>query len=91
MVGLTIKLNITCSPTFPCSSINERPTHVRQICAKYGVPYVRENIVRRVKKMFDIMVGNTSMPWFPEAYAQAFLRKDAEMLEMRSGKPKKEG
>lgn len=64
---------------------------VRQICAKYGVPYVQENIARRVKKTVDIMVGNTSMLLFPEAYEQAFLSKDAELLEMRSGKQKKEG
>jgi len=34
---------------------------VKAICEKHGVPYVQENVFRRVKKLVDIMVGKTSM------------------------------
>eukprot|EP00977_Amphora_coffeiformis_P009040 scaffold2046_cov171-Amphora_coffeaeformis.AAC.7 len=56
---------------------------VRAICEKYGVPYVKQNVFARVKKTVDIMVGNTSMIWFPESYEKEFLRIDAELLETR--------
>lgn len=56
---------------------------VRAICEKYGVPYVKQNVFIRVKKTVDIMVGNTSMMWFPEEYEKEFLRLDAELLETK--------
>jgi len=34
---------------------------VRAICEKHGIPYVQESVFRRVKKMVDVTVGNTSM------------------------------
>jgi len=52
---------------------------VREICEKHGVPYIQENVFWRVKKTVDIMVGNTSMKWFPESYEKKFLELDAEM------------
>ena len=56
---------------------------VQEICNQYGVPYIKENVFVRVKKTVDIMVGNTSMMWFPAAYEQEYLRMDAELLETR--------
>ena len=50
---------------------------VKAICEKYGVPYVKQNVFKRLKKTVDIMVGNTSMKWFPESYEKAYLEKDA--------------
>ena len=50
---------------------------VKAICNKYGVPYVQENVFKRLKKTTDIMVGKTSMRWFPEQYEDLFLELDA--------------
>merc|ERR1719223_326721 len=41
---------------------------LKAICAKYGVPYIQENVWTRVRKTIDIMVGNTSMKTFPTQY-----------------------
>ena len=38
---------------------------LKAICAKYGVPYVQENVFERLRKTVDIMVGNTFMMNFP--------------------------
>lgn len=50
---------------------------VQEICRRHGVPYIKENVFWRLKKTVDIMVGNTSMRWFPEPYERVFLEKDA--------------
>jgi fatty acid desaturase len=34
---------------------------VRDLCAKYGVPYVQESVWTRVRKTVDVMIGKTSM------------------------------
>ena len=58
----------------------------QEICRRYGVPYVKHNVFWRLKKTVDIMVGNTSMRWFPESYEQLYLEKDAiaERAAMKS-------
>ena len=56
---------------------------VREICDKYGVPYIQENVFLRTKKTVDIMVGNTSMRWFPEDYEKALLELDAKAEEKK--------
>ena len=38
---------------------------MRAVCEKHGVPYVQQNVFRRLKKTADIMVGATSMRPFP--------------------------
>mmetsp|Transcript_28479 Transcript_28479/g.32689 ORF Transcript_28479/g.32689 Transcript_28479/m.32689 type:complete len:540 (+) Transcript_28479:145-1764(+) len=38
---------------------------LKAICAKHGVPYVQENVLERLRKTVDIMVGRTSMIEFP--------------------------
>jgi fatty acid desaturase len=35
--------------------------HVEALCRKHGVPYVRENVFIRLRKLLDIMVGKTRM------------------------------
>ena len=47
------------------------------LCEKHGVPYIQENVFKRTKKTIDIMVGTSSMRWFPEEYEKKFLDKDA--------------
>ncbi len=45
----------------PMLRYQELQPKVKALCAKYGVPYVQENVFARVKKMSDIVVGNTTM------------------------------
>lgn len=49
---------------------------VEEICHRYGVPYVKENVFLRLKKTVDIMVGSASMKVFPEAHETMFLELD---------------
>ena len=41
---------------------------MRAICEKHGVPYVQENVFKRLKKTADIMVGATDMRPFAEEW-----------------------
>ncbi len=38
---------------------------LEQICQKYGVPYIKENVFKRMMKTLNIMVGQSSMREFP--------------------------
>jgi fatty acid desaturase len=38
---------------------------LQEICSKYGVPYVKENVFVRLAKTLDIMTGASSMREFP--------------------------
>ncbi|HEX7603897.1 MAG TPA: fatty acid desaturase, partial [Polyangiaceae bacterium] len=49
-------------PTLPPRKYQQMQPRVKALCAKYGVPYVQQSLFRRVKKLVDVMVGNTSMP-----------------------------
>ena len=48
-------------PDLPPLKLREAQPRVQAICAKHGVPYVREPIARRVRKLLAIMVGGASM------------------------------
>jgi len=41
---------------------------MREICDRHGVPYVQENVFKRLKKTADIMVGATSMRSFDSSW-----------------------
>ena len=64
-------------PNLSMLSYQKSAPHVQEICRKYGVPYVKHNVFWRLKKTVDIMVGTTSMRWFPESYEHEYLRVDA--------------
>jgi fatty acid desaturase len=64
-------------PNLSMLSYQKSAPQVKEICQRYGVPYVQESVFIRVKKTVDIMVGNTSMKWFPESYENMYLEKDA--------------
>jgi len=66
-------------PSLSMLSYQKSAPMVREVCAKHGVPYIKENVFIRLKKTIDIMVGNTSMKWFPEKYEKIFLEQDALM------------
>lgn len=48
-------------PDIPMLKYREVQPKVKALCEKYGVPYVQENLFKRLKKMADVVVGNTSM------------------------------
>ncbi len=48
-------------PSLPPKKYQEVQPRVRALCEKYGVPYVQQPVLTRVKKLVDIMVGKTSM------------------------------
>lgn len=64
-------------PNLSMLSYQKSAPQVQEICRRYGVPYIKQNVFWRLKKTVDIMVGNTSMRQFPESYEQAYLEKDA--------------
>jgi hypothetical protein len=34
---------------------------VKAICARYGIPYVEDTLFKRVRKLFRVMSGETSL------------------------------
>merc|ERR1711997_969140 len=67
-------------PNLSMLSYQKSQPLVKEICERYGVPYVQENVFWRVKKTVDIMVGTASMRWFPETFEKKYLETDALML-----------
>ena len=55
-------------PQLSMLSYQKSAPQMRAICEKHGVPYVQQNVFRRLKKTADIMVGATSMRPFPEEW-----------------------
>jgi fatty acid desaturase len=70
-------------PNLSMLSYQKSAPAVREICAKYGVPYVKENVFVRVHKLTKIMVGTESMRWFPEEYERKHLQLDAAVQEQK--------
>ena len=44
----------------PCSYQRSQP-EVKALCEKHGVPYVQENVFKRLAKTVDVMVGKKDM------------------------------
>eukprot|EP01082_Thalassiosira_pseudonana_P004600 g4054.t1 g4054 contig15:244867-245283(-) len=64
-------------PSLSMLSYKRSQPLVKALCKKHGVPYVQENVFKRLKKTVDIMTGASSMRWFPEDYERKFIEKDA--------------
>lgn len=64
-------------PSLSMLSYKRSQPLVKALCKKHGVPYVQENVFKRLKKTVDIMTGASSMRWFPEEYEKKFLERDA--------------
>jgi len=64
-------------PSLSMLSYQRAAPQVREICKKYGIPYVKENVFVRLKRTTDIMTGAKSMRWFPESYEKKYLAIDA--------------
>ena len=67
-------------PNLSMLSYQKSAPLVQEICRQHGVPYVKQNVFWRLKKTVDIMVGKSSMRWFPESFEDTYLETDA-MLE----------
>jgi hypothetical protein len=65
-------------PNLSMLSYQKSAPAVEEICSRYGVPYVKNNVFWRLKKTVDIMVGNTNMKWFPEPFESLYLEIDAQ-------------
>jgi len=66
-------------PNLSMLSYQKAAPLVREICDRHGVPYIKENVFWRVKKTVDIMVGTSSMKWFPESYEKKYIETDVLM------------
>jgi len=58
---LNYQIEHHCWPQLSMLSYQKAAPQLRAICEKHGVPYVQENVFKRLKKTADIMVGATSM------------------------------
>lgn len=48
-------------PDLPMRQYRLIQPKVRELCEKHGIPYTQESVFLRLKKMVDVMVGNTTM------------------------------
>lgn len=48
-------------PDMPMLKYREVQPRVKALCAKYGIPYVQDGLLSRIKKMSDVVVGKTAM------------------------------
>jgi len=55
-------------PQLSMLSYQKSAPEMRAICEKHGVPYVQQNVFKRLKKTADVMVGATSMRPFDESW-----------------------
>lgn len=55
-------------PQLSMLSYQKSAPEMRAICEKHGVPYVQQNVFKRLKKTADIMVGATSMRPFDKSW-----------------------
>eukprot|EP00536_Pseudo-nitzschia_multiseries_P016342 jgi/Psemu1/263574/estExt_Genewise1Plus.C_10800014 len=66
-------------PNLSMLSYQKSAPLVEEICRRHNVPYIKENVFWRLKKTVDIMVGNTSMRWFPETFEDSYLETDIKL------------
>merc|ERR1711871_1067215 len=84
---LNYQIEHHCFPQLSILSYQKAAPQLRAICNKYGVPYVQQNVFRRLKKTADIMVGATSMRPFDASWEyepDAFTWADQSQLERQA-------
>ena len=59
--GLNYQIEHHLWPTLSLLQLQRAQPRVQALCAQYGVPYVQENLWRRMRKLLDIAVGRSSM------------------------------
>jgi len=75
-------------PSLSMLSYQKAAPIVKEICERHGVPYVHENVFWRVHKTVEIMVGTTSMRWFPVKKEEEFLKIDKRADDIKKGRVK---
>merc|ERR1712146_538220 len=55
-------------PDLSMRSYQKAQPIIQQVCAKHGVPYVKESVFKRAWMLVKIMVGTESMRKYPAAY-----------------------
>jgi len=55
-------------PQLSMLSYQKAAPEMREICERYNVPYVQQNVFRRLKKTADVMAGATDMRPFDESW-----------------------
>jgi len=75
-------------PSLSMLSYQRAAPLVKEICKRHGVPYVQENVFWRVHKTCEIMVGTTSIRWFPLKYEEEFLKIDKKLDDIKKGRVK---
>ena len=71
-LGLNYQIEHHIWPDLPMLKYRQVQPKVKALCAKYGVPYVQESLLARLKKMSDVVVGTSAMRRYPaHAYAEA--------------------
>jgi fatty acid desaturase len=48
-------------PDLPMLKYQQIQPKVKEVCERYGLPYVQEGVFKRARRLLDIMVGKTSM------------------------------
>jgi len=55
-------------PDLSMRAYQKSQPRVQALCAKHGVPYIKQNVFYRVYKLVQIMVGEESMRKYPDAF-----------------------
>ena len=58
-------------PDLSMKSYQKAQPLIEALCKKHGVPYVKENVFKRLWLLVKIMVGTDSMRKYPDAYEYA--------------------
>jgi fatty acid desaturase len=66
-------------PDLPMLRYRELQPKVKALCAKYGIPYVQESVVTRVKKMLAVAVGSASMRRVDDAPGSSTARRAVDV------------
>jgi fatty acid desaturase len=48
-------------PDIPMLKYQQVQPNVKELCARYGIPYVQESVLLRIRRMLDVAVGNAAM------------------------------
>merc|ERR1711871_1736147 len=81
---LNYQIEHHCWPQLSMLSYQKAAPQLRAICEKHNVPYVQQNVFRRLKKTADIMVGHKDMRPFDASWEyapDAFTWADQKQLE----------
>jgi len=68
---LNYQIEHHCWPDLSMLQYQRGAPRLKAICEKHGVPYVQENVMERLRKTVDVMVGRKRMRPFPTQYEPA--------------------